>query len=1010
MFRVCATALSVVLLTGFQTPDDGDDQYQYLFGLQREGMHELVVKEARAFLRDYPEHEKIDLARYRLALSLFELDQFETAAQSFTALTALDDFEFGQESWFRLGQCLLDLGQYSEASTAFERTAEGKGDYLSLAATFLLGEARFQEGEFERASRAYALVLSADDNDEYARDAAYGQSWCAFRLERFDAAARHVRSFLKTWSEDELADELNHLLGEAEMALGHPKEALAAYRSVVQGESRASALHGAGFALAKLGDHLEAARSFATLIDEYPSHPLCEEAALHLGIHLIEVDEHQNALTALHLPQVKLSPELYYWRARAHFGLGEHEPALQALTHAREANPSSELAERIDIARGDLLIKLGRAEEASRAYAKSESEYALYAAAMAHFRADDHEGAARLASLQLERFPTGEYSRHSQLTLGEALFALENYEAALEAFRTYLSGAAQSDDSGGAENHQARVRLGWCAFLLEDWAVAADAFAKASVGPDVSPLQAEALYMEARARDKQGRVEEAERAFVAYLEHYGDGVYAANALMSLAGYHSGEAGVRYLERLVREFPASDEAPLALNEWGERLLDIERFEDSRSIYRRLRVEYPNHELVAAATYGEAWACFALGVDEQSIELLRDFDRLAAPSTTLGLAALELRIFAADRMGRGELALQAWKPFASNCSDEDRLLACARTVAGLLERSEDYKSARAVMAEATRRLQLPANVAAARVEGAWLALSAKDLSGAKSELTEALSIAPKEPAVCEAAFFLGEARYEQGEDAEAIKWYRAAAEEGSPVADRALYMQGFARLRQKENQRAAASFQELVDRFDSSDLMGESLYLVGEAHFRDERFAESTRALGRLLEEYPGHSVASKALYRLGVAHCRLEQWRAGRSALADLARRFPEFEHGADAELWRGRALAAEGSSRAARQAFARVLKRDEGIYAARARLELGQLALAEDDVETALSEFLKVALLFGYEEEVAEAWLMSGQCLELQGKSAQAREQYKSLLEKYPNSSSADEALRRLER
>jgi len=315
---------------------------------------------------------------------------------------------------------------------------------------------------------------------------------------------------------------------------------------------------------------------------------------------------------------------------------------------------------------------------------------------------------------------------------------------------------------------------------------------------------------------------------------------------------------------------------------------------------------------------------------------------------------------------------------------------------------------VMSQATSRLRERASIVAARVEGVWLALSANDLSGANSELQEALQLDSEEPAVCEAAFFLGEARYETGEDREAIKLYRIASKESSPVADRALYMHGFACLRLEQNRAAAVAFQDLVDAHPRSELVGESLYLVGEAHFRAGQFEKAVVAHRRLLTEYPKHAVVPKVLYRLGVAECQLEEWSAGQKTLANLARRFPDYEHGVEAELWRGRALAAGGSLRAARQALARVISRDEGVLAARARLELGRVALAEDDTEAALSEFLKVALLFGYEEEVAEALLFSGQCLELQGKQDRAREQYRELLDKYPNSTSAGEARERL--
>jgi len=1010
MLRICAAALSLVLLSANRTPDDGDDQYQFLFGLQRKGMHELVVKEAKTFLRDYASHEKRDLARYRMAFSLFELDRFKLAEIQFAELVELDDFEFEKECWFRLGQCRLELDRFGAAADAFEQVAEWKEDYLALSAVFLLGEARFQAGEFEAAARAYDDVLKEGNQTEHARDAAYGRAWCAFRMEQHTLAAKHVRAFLSVWGEDELADELRHLLGESEMAAGRPEQALAAFNSVGPGEFHEAALHGAGFASAKLGNHVEAARSFATLIDGYPKSRFSAEAALHLGIHLVEAVEFESALAAFELPQASPDAELYYWKARAHSGLDQLEQALRSLNRARSAKPSGELEERINIARGDVLFQLNRTDEASRAYSESGSEYAIYAAAVARYRAGDAEEAARLASEQLERFPNGEYALLSQLTLGEALFELERYSEAQTAFQNY---AARSRSVSKAERDpkldQALVRLGWCAFLLEEWAMAAKTFEEVAGSPSGAELRAEALYMQGQAREKLGQNQQAKRALGSYVNEFPSGKFASSALMSMARLSPGAAGLGHLEKLVTKYSESDETPAALLELGERLLDAARFIESGQAYHRLRTEYPRHELVAAALYGEAWASYSRGEDAVTLELLRELGRLESPKTELGLAALELAIFAADRSENVQAAVGAWRRFADHCSDDARLLACARTVAGVLERAGELRGAREVMSQATARLQERASIVAARVEGVWLALSANDVSGASSELREALQLDAMEPAVCEAAFFLGEARYESGDNREAIELYRIASKASSPVADRALYMHGFASLRLKQNVLAAEAFQNLVDAHPRSELVGESLYLVGESHFRAGQFAKTVVAHRRLLTEFPKHAVVPKVLFRLGVAECQLEKWSAGQKTLADLARRFPDFEHGVEAELWRGRALAAGGSLRAARQALARVISRDEGVLAARARLELGRVALAEEDTETALSEFLKVALLFGYEEEVAEALLFSGQCLELQGKHDRAREQYLELLEKYPNSTSAGEARERLQ-
>ncbi len=128
--------------------------------------------------------------------------------------------------------------------------------------------------------------------------------------------------------------------------------------------------------------------------------------------------------------------------------------------------------------------------------------------------------------------------------------------------------------------------------------------------------------------------------------------------------------------------------------------------------------------------------------------------------------------------------------------------------------------------------------------------------------------------------------------------------------------------------------------------------------------------------------------LGFAECD--------AALARLAKDAPDFPNLAEAELWRGRALAALNKARAAGQAFGRVLSLDAqtgaGVLSARARLGLGKLSHSDQRFEEALSDFLKVAVLYSDDEAVAEALYLAGVCLEALGDPANALLRYQEVV------------------
>ena len=142
----------------------------------------------------------------------------------------------------------------------------------------------------------------------------------------------------------------------------------------------------------------------------------------------------------------------------------------------------------------------------------------------------------------------------------------------------------------------------------------------------------------------------------------------------------------------------------------------------------------------------------------------------------------------------------------------------------------------------------------------------------------------------------------------------------------------------------------------------------------------------------------------------EDWTACASTLAELAAKHADFPGLVEAELWRGRALARQAQRRAARQALEGVTQRNKGALAAAARVELGRLAEDEGDLEGALAEFLKVAVLYADPEACAEALVRAGGVLERQKDNERAAAQYRDVLSRYPESAFAKEARQRLTR
>ncbi len=1111
------------------TLDDADEQYAFIAGLAEKGMHDRVVKEAEAFLAQYPKHPKADAARYRLACALFELKETDKASAQFQKLASRRGFEFEAEVHFRLGQCQLEAGDCGKAELEFQRAVDAGKDYLLQPARWLLGESQLRCEKYDAAEKSYQAVLDGDVNaanatsddsrsngadgarksggtngtkatkdakSDYADGALAGLAWCAFKSKRFDAAAQRSKDFVDRYPKNERADEIRFLLGESLFELGQQKPALQAYASVGKGPWTDGALRGAGFASAALGDHAAASASFARVVREYSDSRYAAECALHAGIESLAANDPAGALEFLRSKPAGTSAEVFAWRSRAEAASGDKEAALASLDRALELEKDDAAVARLRGQRADLLASLGKSDEAMREYKRAGSDYALQAAAVAALQSGKTADARRSAEELLQRFPESRYKNDARRVVAEADLADKNFDAARQGFV-----AALQDERDGAKRLRLRSRIAWCLYLGGDPAGAAKAFAnlagetgagtrtastgaQAQAGDAQVPEIEEAQFMAGRALEAAGDSEGAGRAYADYAQQYGRGPHAEEAAFRRAKLDTSPESTERLESFVRDHPQGNLAGEARFELAERLAAAKKTDAAAAQYRALLDASPDSPLAPAARYGLAWCLHEQGDAAGAAELLRPFldARAGAPNPQaarrtdadsdgarprdtdpdgarpkdgkrsrskksatqsvpssdvassspppdnpdasdrssssvdpkLRASALELLVWCEAKLTPPDGIGRAWQAFLGASDDGPHLLHAARAAIDPLRKSGRTSDAVAILdALAARAKELrvadPTFLCSLSVERVYLDLAEKRVDDADHELERAARVKPDDAGVAEAAFFLGEARLDQGDAPGALSLYEFSAKNAAnPARDRALYKSGFAKLKADDAAGAESAFASLVKSQPKSPLLFESLFLLGEAQYRQKKYEEACASLERVRKEAPRHEVLPKVLFRLGLAKCELEDWKGALETLSALASAKPDFENLAEAELARGRALAHLDRSREAQSAFERTLALDKGVLAARAHLEIARLHFAAKAYEPALSEFLKVAVLYDLPEETAQALLGAGQTLEAQGDPKRAAEQYKEVVEKHGESSAAALAKRRL--
>lgn len=1004
--------------TAPQQGDSGEERYAYIVGLLDRGLYDLAITEAQQFLKAEPNHARATLTRYRLATTLFDLDRRAEAAPLFAALLERAGFEYRTEAQFRLAQCQLDLGQLDAARTALLAVLQSDAAYLLEPARFMLGEVEFRAKRDAQAQTLWLAFLDDFPQSEYAAAAHRGLAWCAWHAGDPALTIQRASAYLKQHGQAPDSDEVRILLGEAQLESGNNRDALQAFQSVQSPAFAAAGMRGRGFALAALGEHAQAAAAFARVVEQWPTSPLAAEADLQRGVELLRSGDAAAARQALKKTATPPTPDALFWLASAESALQDWPAALAHVEQALQLNPTPNLRSQLQVARGDALTQLGRTSDAQKAYEAAGSDWALHAAAVAAWNAsltETHSSnaskeAERLARELLKTYPNSPYRDKTLLVLGEVLFTRGDYPAALQVF-DQVTGPEAADLSRAAS------RRAWCLYLSGDPQAAALAFAKLTEAHPASPEAEEARYMLARALRDAGDEKGAAQATATYLKRHPQGRWVDVLLLAQGLADPSAGGTQALTRLVNEQAESALAPQAQFELAERAWAAGDLAAARAAYQALLQSAPAHALVPRARYGLAWCAYSEnGFDQASAELRALLtpdpnSKAPAPSTATQLSAWELLTWSEANADRPAEAAQAWTQLAGLQAEPQLLFDTGLAVSTAYQRTGDLPAARAQLQALLPALQAPDLIARTHLEASFLAAMAGDLTQAEAALAKARTAPNVDTA--EASFFLGEAHVQAGHPERALAHFEFAARGASPLAAKALYKLGFVQLEAQRYPAAETALARLVDEFPKSDLRGEALFLLGEARYQQNAFDKATAPLETVLREFPKHAVVPKAQFRLGLAYGQLARYEACEQTLAQLAKSTPDFANLAEAELWRGRALSARNQARAARQAFGRTLALDAGasVLSADARIGLGKLSQAEGEPEAALSEFLKVAVLFADPDAVAEALCLAGACLETLGDPVNAAKRYDEVLADYPTTAFADTAraaLRRL--
>jgi len=388
--RLSFLILTLAALTSSIAESIGvEERFQFADGLYARGMYELAAKEYEAFLRDFPDSGKADVACFRLGESYRHTGDFSAAEKQFRKVfLEYKDSKFRLRAGFRRADLFMKIEQYGAAIDLFRMVLKEKlPEDMGAASLYLMGEALMKTGKKDEAAETFGKVKSQYPSSKFLSFTLLRLGEIA--LEKQDGLDKAIEYF-KAASEKPASDRV----------------AAEALFQIAELHFRKSAFD-------------KSSAAYKKLLDEYPSDSRSSEARLraawaahHAGLY---TDALKIAVSSLKGSAADRTAEWMYLKANCERRLMKNAEAVKTYAQLLAAHPDSKFAGPVRHEKALIHYKLGQFDEAvseaCRIKLTGENKKDIYwLLAESYSSAKREDGAVQYYSLLAKEFPKSDVS------------------------------------------------------------------------------------------------------------------------------------------------------------------------------------------------------------------------------------------------------------------------------------------------------------------------------------------------------------------------------------------------------------------------------------------------------------------------------------------------------------------------------------------------------------------------------------------------------------------------
>ena len=476
-----------------------------------------------------------------------------------------------------------------------------------------------------------------------------------------------------------------------------------------------------------------------------------------------------------------------------------------------------------------------------------------------------------------------------------------------------------------------------------------------------------------------------------------------------------DEGRHVLEDLKAAHPDSPLLYVTTYQIAEACYLCAKYDTSAELFASMAEEGTPPEFAAKGMVGLGWSRFRMGDYDAAEKMFAQFLE-KYPTHPLAADAAIARGKALEHLGRDSAAASIYRQAIYHYEHATQMPILLSAAAHLDDRLGQSEEAIEYYQRIVHQYPNSSDVDGALYGWAWALRDLGRGNDSDKIFRQLHQNYPQSRYWADATYRLAECASQRGDRATATDLLRPLVDGNCPpaVLQHALYLKAQMAISDSRWADAQPPLERLISEFPNSELRPAAEFWSAEAAYRSGDYLSAQQRFDALAQQLTDHKDRWMAIVPLRRAQLLAQDkhWKEARELAETISHDYPDFDQQFEADYLIGRCYTAEQSFDDARAAFVKVVHSAAGgktETAAMAQWMIGETYFHQENYTTALSEYLRVEVLYPYPRWQAAALLQAGKCHERLGEKKEAAEMYAHMLQKYPQTEFTADASQRLQ-